>query len=615
MHSPVAPFPLAISSSSDDNFRMVVTFHCGSANEPESWPGLAHLLEHSLFLGSKGSDGTEHKPGSIQAEFIRMGGHINASTQLYHTSYMLECPADQWQRACRLLACLLFNPELSPSRIIAELEIIEAEYRARCSDSWQQIQAILQETVIPDSVFSRFCAGNKKSLAHNDPELIRQIMAFYLQYYQPDNMSVYLEHPDSDNSDEFTDEISRCFLSARHSAEVRETAVETRYKVSSVAGQTDEDIKWEDSSVQPFFFPVKHLYARIIDTGYEWCWLLPISLLPAFEHLQLPEQYQIRVRMISSQHLLAAIWYQPRTDSDVVISKQEMLKARQQLGQCFSLEYQKSEAKQSVTAGQNTRSHVPAIRQAVQQSIYHHYLSGVTNAELLMPSLLRYLNRSEQIALICHPEHPDEHHTRYFRAAYSESIAQIATPSETNQPGLHSRTEHLMPYRRLMSELQQGMLLNETISIDCRDNYNQAALLWLSPSESSATSVSGTLESDIPARKKQAHFVAWIIQQQAYQTLRLEKRLGYIVHSGYLEVDKQPGVLLLVQSEYSRSGELILGQLHQFIQNNNLISIGVLPALWERDWVNQMQKYELAPTLLPEQIDLTHWPAISLYSQ
>ncbi|MBB1486759.1 insulinase family protein [Oceanospirillum sediminis] len=614
MHSPFAPFPLAVKSSCDDNFRMVVTFHCGSANEPESWPGLAHLLEHSLFLGSKGSDGTEHKPGSIQAEFIRMGGHINASTQLYHTSYMLECPADQWQRACRLLACLLFNPELPSSRIIAELEIIEAEYKARCSDARQQIQAILQETLIPDSDFSRFCAGNKKSLAHNDAELIRQITAFYQQYYQLDNMSVYLEHPDSDNSNEFTADISRCFLSARHSTEVCEIADGNRYKVSPVAGQTDEGIKRENSSAQPACFPAKYLYARIIDTGYEWCWLLPVSLLPAFDHLQLPEQFQSRVRMISSQHLLAAIWYQPPDDSNAVISKQEMLKARQQLGQCFSLEYQNSEAKQSITAGQNGIPDAPAIRQTVQQSIYHHYLSGVTNTELLMPSLLRYLNKPEQITLICHPEYPGEHQTRYFRAAYSESIAQIAPP-ETNQSGLHSRTEHLMPYRRLMSELQQGVLLNEAVSIDCQDNYNQAALLWLTPSKSSATSMSSASESDIPARKKQAHFVAWSMQQQAYRTLRLEKRLGYIVHSSYLEVEKQPGVLLLVQSECSHSGELILAQLHQFIQDNNRINTGALPALWERDWTKQIQRYELAETPLPEQIDLTDWPSIALYSR
>ena len=65
----------------------VLRVAAGSHDVPLAWPGLAHFLEHLLFLG------TERFPTSegLMAYVQRHGGQVNASTRERTTDFFLNC--------------------------------------------------------------------------------------------------------------------------------------------------------------------------------------------------------------------------------------------------------------------------------------------------------------------------------------------------------------------------------------------------------------------------------------------------------------------------------------------------------------------------------------------
>ncbi|MDX1320814.1 MAG: insulinase family protein, partial [Oceanospirillum sp.] len=174
-------------SHSDNAFcRVVVTVPFGSGHEPADWPGLAHLLEHCLFLGSHKLEpgtnpalqGRELDPlaaGELQGIMAQAGIRINASTRLEQSCYMLECLPEQLEEAFLCLLQLIYAPEFHPQEVIAEVGIIDGEYQAYCEHPEQQLLNLAQQQVHPEHAFHTFSAGNRSTLGHNDPEILRQL--------------------------------------------------------------------------------------------------------------------------------------------------------------------------------------------------------------------------------------------------------------------------------------------------------------------------------------------------------------------------------------------------------------------------------------------------------
>ena len=64
---------------------MSVSVGVGSLSDPPEWPGLAHLLEHMLFLGCSKYPG----PSEYNEYLSQHGGSSNAFTGEQETSYYL----------------------------------------------------------------------------------------------------------------------------------------------------------------------------------------------------------------------------------------------------------------------------------------------------------------------------------------------------------------------------------------------------------------------------------------------------------------------------------------------------------------------------------------------
>ena len=81
----------------------------GSRAEVESEHGLAHLLEHMAFKGTK-----SRSAAGIAEEIEAVGGELNAATSIENTAYYARVLSDDVPLAVDILSDILQNAVLDP---------------------------------------------------------------------------------------------------------------------------------------------------------------------------------------------------------------------------------------------------------------------------------------------------------------------------------------------------------------------------------------------------------------------------------------------------------------------------------------------------------------------
>ncbi|WP_016704069.1 pyrroloquinoline quinone biosynthesis protein PqqF [Pseudomonas chlororaphis] len=165
----------------------------GSHDVPLAWPGLAHFLEHLLFLG------TERFPAEqgLMAYVQRHGGQVNASTGERHTDFFFELPAADFAAGLERLADMLAHPRMSQEDQIREREVLHAEFIAWSRDAAAQRQFALLDGLSAEHPLRAFHAGNRYSLNVPRPAFQQALQAFYQAHYHSGQMSLSLAGPQS----------------------------------------------------------------------------------------------------------------------------------------------------------------------------------------------------------------------------------------------------------------------------------------------------------------------------------------------------------------------------------------------------------------------------------
>ena len=163
----------------------------GSHDVPLAWPGLAHFLEHLLFLG------TERFPTSegLMAYVQRYGGQVNASTRERTTEFFFELPVATFADGLERLADMLAHPRLALNDQLREREVLHAECVAWSQDAKAQQQVALLEGLAADHPLRGFHAGNRDSLPVEREAFQQALREFHQQFYQSGQMSLRLAGP------------------------------------------------------------------------------------------------------------------------------------------------------------------------------------------------------------------------------------------------------------------------------------------------------------------------------------------------------------------------------------------------------------------------------------
>ena len=158
----------------------------GSYESPEDLQGLPHLLEHSLFLGSKNYRMTE----GISKLAGRNGGYTNAWTTSRETNYYFEINNDKFKDALDMFGDMLKDPILEPKDVKNELSAVQAEFEKNKSSDESREFRILEILANPRSKMTRFSTGMTKSL--DKPEMPKAMHDFFDQHYSANRMGLAL---------------------------------------------------------------------------------------------------------------------------------------------------------------------------------------------------------------------------------------------------------------------------------------------------------------------------------------------------------------------------------------------------------------------------------------
>jgi zinc protease len=167
--------------------RLVV--NAGSVLEDEDQRGLAHMVEHMAFRGTKRFPGNQIS-SYLESVGMRYGPDINAFTSFDETVYMITIPTDTAaivDKGFQILAEWAHNLAFEPSQIEKERPVVIEEWRLgqgaenRMQNKWFPI-------LFSGSRYgSRIPIGDEKILASYKPETLKR---FYDTWYRPDLMAV-----------------------------------------------------------------------------------------------------------------------------------------------------------------------------------------------------------------------------------------------------------------------------------------------------------------------------------------------------------------------------------------------------------------------------------------
>ena len=163
----------------------------GSHDEPAAYPGLAHFLEHLLFLGSRDYPVDQGLMAFVQ----RHGGLVNASTQARHTDFVCEVPAELLQTALMRLLDMLGQPLLAIDAQLREREVLHAEYQARSQDADSRIDHALGQALAAGHRCGAFLAGDRSTLVVESAEFQQALRDHHQRHYQARHMSLTLVGP------------------------------------------------------------------------------------------------------------------------------------------------------------------------------------------------------------------------------------------------------------------------------------------------------------------------------------------------------------------------------------------------------------------------------------
>lgn len=165
--------------------------HAGSHDVPGAWPGLAHFLEHLLFLGGERFAGAEALMPFVQ----RNGGQLNASTRERCTDFFFELPPAAFGAGLQRLCDMLAHPCLGTPEQLREREVLHAEFIAWSRDAQARHDFWLIQPLNPAHPLRAFHAGNRYSLPVPNQAFQLALRDFYQGHYQTGQMRLCLVGP------------------------------------------------------------------------------------------------------------------------------------------------------------------------------------------------------------------------------------------------------------------------------------------------------------------------------------------------------------------------------------------------------------------------------------
>jgi len=242
---------LLISDPSTDKAAAALDVAVGSGDDPRERQGLAHFLEHMLFLG------TEKYPAAddYQSFISQSGGSHNAYTSNDHTNYFFDVEASNLEPALDRFAQFFLAPLFSAEYVSRERHAVDSEYKSKIQNDYRRQLDVLRQLMNKKHPLSGFSVGSLETLADRDDASVRDdLLAFYKRHYSSDRMTLVVLGRES--LVELDDLVRSNFTSVEKRPAARRVTGQALFRRSMLPAQVDiKPIKDQQSLTLMFPIP------------------------------------------------------------------------------------------------------------------------------------------------------------------------------------------------------------------------------------------------------------------------------------------------------------------------------------------------------------------------
>src|SRR3982751_4209141 len=170
---------LTIPDPSADTITVHIAYLVGSRHEGYGEKGMAHLLEHLLFKGSK-------RHPNVKEEFNRRGARWNGTTSNDRTTYFetFAATAENLDWALGMEADRMVNSFVSKKDLDAEMTVVRNEFEMGENNAGAVLFQRMQQLAFPWHNYGNAIIGQRADIERVP---IEKLQAFYRTWYQPDN--------------------------------------------------------------------------------------------------------------------------------------------------------------------------------------------------------------------------------------------------------------------------------------------------------------------------------------------------------------------------------------------------------------------------------------------
>lgn len=183
---------ILVSDPSIEKSAAALSVAVGSYQEPKGFGGLAHYLEHMLFMGTK-----KYPAASEYSEFIAQnGGEQNAYTDLHYTNYMVAVNNEAFDQALDRFSRFFYQSLLDEKYADKERHSVHSEWTMKSPNDWVILDQLDGLTLNPAHPAYQFNWGNLTSLTDKGPrKLHAELVKLYQSYYSANLMKATLISP------------------------------------------------------------------------------------------------------------------------------------------------------------------------------------------------------------------------------------------------------------------------------------------------------------------------------------------------------------------------------------------------------------------------------------
>lgn len=154
-------------------------YNVGSKDEAHGERGMAHLIEHMLFKGTKNLSESD-----INLICQKISADANAFTSQDYTCYTFRIPNHTWKIALEILADCMQNATFDSQMLSSELKAVIEELRLYKDDFQGCVLEKMLATLFPEHPYHNPIIGSKFDLCSLDRD---KLYAFYKKHYHPAN--------------------------------------------------------------------------------------------------------------------------------------------------------------------------------------------------------------------------------------------------------------------------------------------------------------------------------------------------------------------------------------------------------------------------------------------